>query len=84
MPESSPLYVGIYVDNFVFYSTDPAKEELFCSEIAKEIKVDFMGNVDYFRGDAFTWFRLTNGHLSVHLALSAFTKFSAHRFGVKK
>ncbi len=45
--------MGVYVDDFVFYSTDPAEEELFQTELAKYITVDFMGDVDYFLGTAF-------------------------------
>jgi len=61
------LHVGIYVDNFVFYSTDPAKEALFQTELSKHIKVDFMGDVDLFIGTAFTWLRHDDSHISVHL-----------------
>ena len=84
-PPSSPeLYVGIYVDDFVFYSTDPATEQLFRDAMARRITVDFMGEVDYFLGTAFTWKPHPDGNLSVHLCQSAFTEFTAHRFGVDK
>ena len=55
---------------------------MFQTELAKEIKVDFMGDVDFFLGTAFTWIRQSNGHLSVHMSQTAFIEFSAHRFGV--
>ena len=74
----------MYVDDFVFYSSDPAEEELFKQELAKRIKVDFMGDVDYFLGTAFTWLRHDTGHISVHMAQTAFTEFTAHRFGVDR
>jgi hypothetical protein len=41
------LHTGIYGDNFVFFSEDPAEEELFRKTLASKIKVDFMGDVDY-------------------------------------
>jgi hypothetical protein len=43
-----------------------------------------MGDVDYFLGTAFTWKCHPNNHLSVHLCQSAFTEFTAHRFGIDK
>jgi len=35
-------------------------------------------------GTAFTWAKHDDGHLSVHLCQSAFTEYTAHRFGVDK
>ena len=81
---TAEVQVGLYVDDFVFYSEDPAQEEKFRVELAKNIKVDFMGDVDYFLGTAFTWLRHDNGHVSVHLCQSAFTEHTAHRFAVSK
>ena len=42
------LHVGVYVDNFVFYSSDPDQEVLFQSLLQEHIQVDFMGDVNYF------------------------------------
>eukprot|EP00956_Cyclotella_meneghiniana_P030923 scaffold79637_cov24-Cyclotella_meneghiniana.AAC.1 len=85
-PSPSPalIHVGIYVDDFVFYSTDPAQEALFMEELKKRVVVDFMGPVDWFLGTAFTWKRHEDGHLSVLLSQSAFTEYTAHRFAVDK
>ena len=66
------------------YSSDPAEEELFRNTLAQRIAVDFMGDVDYFLGTAFTWRRHDDEHVSVHLCQSAFTEFTAQRFGVDK
>jgi hypothetical protein len=80
----SEIHVGIYVDDFVFFSNDPAAEKRFQEELKKKVVVDFMGDVDYFLGTAFTWKCHPNNHLSVHLCQSAFTEFTAHRFGIDK
>jgi len=40
------IHVGLYVDYFMFFSMSPKEEELFQKELAANIKVDFMGNVD--------------------------------------
>jgi hypothetical protein len=80
----SKLHVGIYVDDFVFFSEDPAIEQAFQQQLKTKVKVDFMGNVGYFLGTAFTWKHLPDGHLSVHLSQSAFTEFTAHRFAVDR
>jgi len=75
----------MYVDDFIFYSTDPEEEKKFKDELATHIKVDFMGDVYYVLGTAFTWLRHNkDNNVSVHLTQTAFTKFSAHRFGVDR
>lgn len=71
------------MNDFVFYSEDPAAEQAFQQQLKMEVKVDFMGDVD-FLGTAFTWKHLPGGHLSVHLSQSAFTEFTAHRFAVDR
>jgi hypothetical protein len=76
------LHIGIYVDDFVYFSENPAEEKLFQEALASRIKVDFMGDVDYFLGTAFTWMKHEDGHLSVHLCQSAFIEYLAHRFAL--
>ena len=81
--DQSQLHVGLYVDDFVFYSSDPAQEVLFKKLLQEHIQVDFMGDVDYFLGTAFTWLQHKDGNISVQLCQSAFTEFTAHRFSVQ-
>ena len=51
----SQLHVGLYVDNFVFNSSYPTQEALSKTLLQENIQVNFMGDVDYFLGAAFTW-----------------------------
>lgn len=81
---TAPVHVGIYVDDFVFYSTDPTQETRFMDALKQRVVVDFMGPVDWFLGTAFTWKRHEDGHLSLLLSQSAFTEFTAHRFAVDR
>jgi hypothetical protein len=43
-----PLSLGLYVDNFVYYSEDLAVEDLFCQLLAQWCKVDLMGIINWF------------------------------------
>ena len=52
--DRAEVHVGIYVDDFVFCSTDPAQEALFGREMESKCKVDFLGDIDYFLGTSFT------------------------------
>ena len=81
--DRSQLHVGLYVDKFVFYSSDTDQEAFFKTLLQEHIQVDFMGDVDYFLGTAFTWLQHKDGNISVHLFQSAFTEFTAHRFSVQ-
>jgi hypothetical protein len=51
----APLCLSIYVDNFVYFSADPAVEELLCRLLAERSTVDFMGIVEWFLGVHFSW-----------------------------
>jgi hypothetical protein len=61
----------MYVDDFVYFSADPAVEPLFCRLLAERCKVDFMGIVEWFLGVHFSW-RLTPDSADVHLNQSGF------------
>ncbi|KAL7516707.1 hypothetical protein ACHAWX_001691 [Stephanocyclus meneghinianus] len=80
----APINVGIYVDYFVFYSTDPVQEARFMGALKQRVVVDFMGPVDWFLGPAFTWRCHEDGNLSVLLSQSVFTEYTAHRFAVNR
>ncbi len=45
-PSSSPVSLGIYVDDFVKFSEDPEVERRFEQLLAASVTVEFMGNVD--------------------------------------
>ena len=79
----SQLHVKLYVDDLVFYSSDPTQEALFKTLLQEHIQVDFMVDVDYFLGTAFTWLKHKGGNISAHLCQSEFTEFTAHYFLVQ-
>ncbi len=68
---TSPLSLGIYVNNFVYFLPNPAVEKLFCRLLAERCKVDFMGIVEWFLGIHFSW-HMTSSTIAVHLNQSGF------------
>ena len=50
---SAPIYVGVYVDDFLYFLDDPAVEHEFERLFQEEVKTDFMGQVDWFLGTHF-------------------------------
>jgi hypothetical protein len=63
---TSPLTLGLYVDNFVYLSEDPVVESFFCHLLAKHRKVGCMGIVKWFLGIHFSW-HLSSSLVAVHL-----------------
>ena len=71
LPNKPPLYLGLYVDDFIYFSTDPDVERAFEDKLAKLTTVDFMGEVSHFLGIRFQW-RKTNTRVTAHLSQEAF------------
>ncbi len=49
-PSSTPLSMGLYVDDFVYFLEDPAVKALFERLLRERIKRGFMGLVEGFLG----------------------------------
>ncbi len=69
-----PLYLGLYVDNFVYFSEDPVIENLFERLLTERVKVDFMGLMEWFLGIHFSWC-ITKSEVVVHMNQS---RYAAH------
>ena len=63
---TSPIYVGCYVDDFVYSSTSGSVEQRFETGLAERVKVDFMGTVSWSLGIFFEW-TVTPTRVSAHL-----------------
>jgi hypothetical protein len=74
-----PLSLGLYVDDFVYFSEDPAVKYLFCQLLAQRCKVDFLGIVNWFLGIRFLWC-ITPSLVTVHLNQSGFASNLVHSF----
>jgi hypothetical protein len=67
-----PIYVGIYVDDIIYFSSSDEVEKHFESLLSGIGNVDFMGPVSHFLGIEFPWKYLPNGHLTVSLTQQSF------------
>ena len=68
---TSPIYVGCYVENFVYYSTSDAVKQWFEMGLAEFVKVDFMGTASWFLGIFFE-LTVTPTRVSAHLSQEGF------------
>ncbi len=78
-PSSTPFSMGLYVDDFVYFLEDPAVKALFEHLLWVQIKVDFMGLVEWFLGIHFSW-RITKSAVDVHMNQSGFAANLVKRF----
>lgn len=68
------IYVGIYVDDIIYFSPSYAVERKFEELLSTIGNVDFMGQVTHFLGIEFTWHVLPGVHLGVNLTQQSFTE----------
>jgi hypothetical protein len=83
IPGRPPLYLALYVDDLIYFSEDPAVEQHFEQELASRIKVDFMGDVDYYLGICFNWRRESDGHVSVHMSQEGYANAFIDEMGLQ-
>ena len=78
LPNLPDLYLGLYVDDFVYFSTSPEVETAFETKLKAATNVDFMGQVTHFLGHKFTWKQYNdeqnNPQLQLHLSQQAFAE----------
>ncbi len=67
-----PIYVGIYVDDFIYFSQSREVEEKFEKEFGSKIPMDFNGDITYFLGINFKCKRHPDGNVSIFLSQQAF------------
>ena len=79
---SAPLSIGLYVDDFVYFSKDPTVEALFFCLLSERCKVDFMGIVEWFLGVHFLW-RVTSSSVLVHMNQSGFATNLVESFNIQ-
>jgi hypothetical protein len=68
----APLNLGLYVDNFVYFSAKDALEAKFQCLLKQYVTVDFMGTVEWFLGTHFQWSIIPTA-VKDHLSQTGFT-----------
>jgi hypothetical protein len=69
-----PIFIGIYVDDIIYFSTSDAVEKRFEELLSAQVSVDFMGQVSHFLGIEFAWQHHPDGHISVSLTQQSFAE----------
>jgi hypothetical protein len=66
-----PIYIGLYVDDFKYFSLSDEVEKLFETQLGSKCRVDFMGEVSWFLGCKYEWEDLPDGRLTVSITQTA-------------
>ena len=74
LEDKPPLYLGLYVDDFCYFSADPAVEKEFEQRFSAKINMTLNGPIQYFLGIRFTHTNHDDGHISTKLSQEAFTE----------
>jgi hypothetical protein len=70
-PHLPPIYLGLYVDDFKYFSSSNETKRLFEKLLGAKCKVDFMGEVSWFLGCKYEWEHLPDGRLTVSITQTA-------------
>lgn len=71
----------MYVDDLLYFSSDPDVEAEFENRISKLYTIDYMGKLTHFLGIKFQW-KQTDTTTSVHLSQQAFAENLLHDHGL--
>ncbi len=77
-----PVYVGIYVDDFIYFSSSEKVEKEFEKRFGATIPMEFNGDITYFLGINFKCQRHPDNHVSIFLSQQAFIENLATSAGL--
>jgi hypothetical protein len=77
-----PIYLGVYVDDFTYFSESDEVERAFELALDKELQVEFMGDVAWFLGCSYVWQRTDDGRLTVSVTQTAKIESMQEEFGM--
>ena len=71
-PTEEPIYIGLYVDDLIYFSKSTKTIQLFEQQFGDLITTTFNGEVDYFLGIKFTHERHSHTSVTIHLSQQAY------------
>ena len=68
------MYLGLYIDDFIYFSSNPSTERHFEKSPRELVNVVLMGEVSHFLDIKFQWTHHNDCHLDVNLNQEAFSE----------
>ena len=78
IPDEQPIYVGLYVDNLIYFSPSQQVQQKFEEKFGNHISTTFNGQIDYFLGIKFTHQQHTPTSVTVNMTQTAFIENLLH------
>jgi hypothetical protein len=72
IPGKPPLYLAVYIDDFIYFSPDESLESSFETTMQTQLYIDLFGTVEWFL-DTYYDGSCDNGHASLHLSQEAYS-----------
>ena len=72
VPNQPPIYLGLYVDDFIYFSESPEVERIFKERFSKLISIDWNGEIDYFLGICFECKQHKDNNVTIKMHQTAF------------
>lgn len=72
IPGQPPIYLGLYVDDFIFFSESDEVEKYFQQKFGEKVKTTFESQVDHFLGLTFHCKRHSDNNISIRLSQEPF------------
>ena len=67
IPGEPPLYLGLFVDDFIYFSSSPKVESKFEHLFSQKYTVEFNSKVKHFLGIKFTNVKHSDGHVDIYM-----------------
>jgi len=84
IPGQPPIYLGIYVDDIVYFSASDDVERFFEQALKQKINVDFMGDAEFFLGLKFDWIISPNGDVDCRISQEAYANSIVDELGLSQ
>ena len=78
-----PIYIGIYVDDIIYFSPSREVETAFEERLKEKIDIEFNGQIGYFLGINFTCVKSPDNNITIHLSQEAFIESIASLANLK-
>jgi hypothetical protein len=82
IPGKPPLYLALYVDDFVYFSLDDEVEHYFQNALSQKLKIDFLGEAEWFLGMKFDWSYQNDGTLHCRISQEGYATTIANEMGL--
>jgi hypothetical protein len=82
IPGKPPLYVTLYVDDFIYFSLDDEVEQYFENALSQKLKVEFLSEAECFLGMKFDWAHLKDGNIQCRISQEGYATTIANEMGL--